>query len=652
LLQTRSGFYDMWRGFVTKGSTDLVPGNILQSWLRCREAGMDYRIPPNQHCIALNSLSARMEENRAVRSLFSYHFSNMDTFGKDLRCVALLADSEGYVTDISGDDCLLQRFESTGISRGCNLGEKHIGTSAPGLSLIQNSCSAVIAEQHYCEILHQYSCISAPIYNDNSDVLGVIDLSVLAEDSEKLKLLIPLITNLARSIHLELSLKELLEKHSLYDSYFYSNFEYSENKLLLVGVDGKIIDLNRKAQEFLGAYPEKIRNTDFRRVLGCHSGDKSLLRENERICPEKNDADRLIAKSIPIYDRTGNEKAFVLHILPERKHFGIKKDFHKPLYDFSNIIGWSQKDLIFKAQKIARTKSTVLIEGESGTGKELFAQSIHCDVDAPFVAINCSAIPAELIESELFGYERGAFTGAKKEGQPGKFELANGGTIFLDEIQTIGKNVQSKLLRVLEERQVTRIGGTRTIPLDIRVISASSVSLGEQVKKGEFIDALYYRLNVVKLTINPLRVRKGDIPSLIEFFVQSMAKKMKSCIRGVAPDVMQVLCSYDWPGNVRELRNVLESAFNMCEGDTIQLCDLPEMFAEMENEKISLCDEACGSLELPESGIDINGVTTSMQVKLVRQALIRAGGNKSRAAELLNIDRFSLRYLMKKLNIN
>ena len=597
-------------------------------------------------------MASRLEENRAVRSLFHYHFSNMEKFGSDLRCISFLADSEGYITDISGHDCILQRFESTGICRGSNIGESNIGTSAPGLSLIQNSYSAVIAEQHYCEILHQYSCISAPIYNDSSDVIGVLDLSVLAEDSGKLRLLIPLIINLARSIHLELSLKELLEKHSLYDSYFLSNFEYSENKLLLVGVDGKIIDLNRRAQEYLRAYPEMIRNTDFRRILGCRGEDTSVLRGIERQLCLGNDSDRLIAKSIPIYDRAGNEKAYVLHIQPEKKHFGVKRDLPKSRYDFSNIIGRSQKDLILKAQKIARTKSTVLIEGESGTGKELFAQAIHGDVNAPFVAINCSAIPGELIESELFGYERGAFTGARKEGQPGKFEIANGGTIFLDEIETIGKNVQSKLLRVLEERQVTRIGGTRPIPLDIRVISASSVNLGEHVKKGEFIDALYYRLNVVKLAISPLRARKGDIPSLVEFFVQSIGKKIKSCIKAVAPEVMHVLCSYDWPGNIRELRNVLESAFNMCDGDTIELCDLPEMFAEMENEKNSICDDKCGAPELPEGGIDMNGVTTSMQVKLLKQALLRAGGNKSKAAELLNIDRFSLRYLMKKLNIS
>ena len=253
--------------------------------------------------------------------------------------------------------------------------------------------------------------------------------------------------------------------------------------------------------------------------------------------------------------------------------------FSAPAYDFSDIIGESQKYLILKAKKIAKTKSTVLIEGESGTGKELVAHAIHeagqCS-HSPFIAINCSAIPQELIESELFGYEKGAFTGAKKEGHAGKFEIANGGSIFLDEIQTINKSVQAKLLRVLEARQVTRIGGTRPIFLDIRVISASSVNLADRVKQGDFLDALYYRLNIVKLCLSPLRERREDIPSLIEFFVKDMSKKFSREIKGVSPDVLEIFSVYNWPGNLRELKNVIESAFNVCEGDYIEINDLPE----------------------------------------------------------------------------
>ena len=269
MLGKSTEFHEVWRQFVSNGSTELVPSHILQSWIRCRDLGVDYKLPKAPLTISGNSLEERITENDAARMLFHYHSGNISEFCKDISCITFFADSEGYITDISGDDDVMLRFESSGLTGGTNIKESYIGTSAPGLTLIKNSYSVVVAEEHYCEVLHQYSCISAPIYNDNRDLVGIIDLSVLAENSDKLKLLIPFIINLANSIHLELSLKELLEKHSLYDSYFHSNFEYSRNNLLLVNPEGKVISMNRKAQEYFRIYPEKIRDTDLGLILGC-----------------------------------------------------------------------------------------------------------------------------------------------------------------------------------------------------------------------------------------------------------------------------------------------------------------------------------------------------------------------------------------------
>jgi transcriptional regulator with PAS, ATPase and Fis domain len=248
-------------------------------------------------------------------------------------------------------------------------------------------------------------------------------------------------------------------------------------------------------------------------------------------------------------------------------------------YTFRNIIGASPKilNIIEKAKKVANTESNVLIEGETGTGKELFAHAIHNESpynEGPFIAVNCAAIPRELIESELFGYEKGAYTGALSDGNMGKFELANGGTIFLDEIHTMNIPTQTKILRVIEDRRVTKIGGRYAIPLDIRIIAASTTNLAEEIVKGRFLPALFFRVNVVKLCIPSLRERKEDIPVLVDYFIGEMNQKFKRSIRGVEPEALKIISQFSWPGNVRELRNCIESTFNFCTGDTIRLNDL------------------------------------------------------------------------------
>lgn len=247
---------------------------------------------------------------------------------------------------------------------------------------------------------------------------------------------------------------------------------------------------------------------------------------------------------------------------------------------FEDIIGKSSEITRVKdyAKRIANGKSTVLIQGESGTGKELFARAIHYESDRknrPFVAINCTAIPENLIESELFGYEEGAFTGARKGGKIGKFELANKGTVFLDEIGDMPLNLQAKLLRVLQENMIERVGGNSSIPVDVRIIAASNKSLEEMVKEREFREDLFYRLNVIPIHLPPLRARISDIEILANTFLEKFNKKLNRYIRAIDPSVIELFKCYSWPGNVRELENVIEYGVNMASGSTIRVCDLP-----------------------------------------------------------------------------
>ena len=246
---------------------------------------------------------------------------------------------------------------------------------------------------------------------------------------------------------------------------------------------------------------------------------------------------------------------------------------------FQKIIGAGGKisDAIAVAAKAAEGSYTVLIRGESGTGKELFAEAIHYSsprANGPFIRLNCAAIPSALLESELFGHEKGAFTGAIRT-KPGKFELANKGTIFLDEIGEMEKNMQAKLLRVLQKKEFQRVGGEETIKVDVRIIAATNQNLEELVRQGEFREDLYYRLNVIPIILPPLRERREDVPELVEFLVRKISTELGKGIRGVRNDVMEALLRYRWPGNVRELENVLERTITLLDGEYIEIIDLP-----------------------------------------------------------------------------
>ena len=259
---------------------------------------------------------------------------------------------------------------------------------------------------------------------------------------------------------------------------------------------------------------------------------------------------------------------------------------HKIYLD--NIIGNSYLINKVKEEALmsAKTSSTVLITGESGTGKELFARAIHNHsnrAENPFIAVNCAAIPDNLLESELFGYEEGAFTGAKKGGSLGKFELANKGTIFLDEIGDMSLHLQAKLLRVLQEKEVDKIGSKRNIAIDVRIIAATNKDLEKMVEKGTFREDLYYRLNVIPITLPSLRERKGDIHLLIEYMIKEYANKLDKQVSYIDENTLSCMINYDWPGNIRELQNVIEYSVNRCESNTITLENVPNRIKNNSN---------------------------------------------------------------------
>lgn len=293
------------------------------------------------------------------------------------------------------------------------------------------------------------------------------------------------------------------------------------------------------------------------------------------------------------------------------------------------------------AAKAAKGRSTVLIRGESGTGKELFAHAIHnssARKDGKFVIVNCAAIPEDLLESEFFGYEEGAFTGAKQRGKIGKFDLANGGTLFLDEIGDMSLTLQAKLLRVLQEREFYRVGGTKKIQVDVRIIAATNRSLEEMVQEGQFREDLYYRLNVISLYVPPLRSRTTDIELLVNHFTRELNTVLGVSITGIEPKAKVTLLRYEWPGNVRELRNVMERAMTFAEHGKIQYDDLPDYMIN----KVS---------GLPVSSTNQFNLVEDAEMKAIEKAIQQTNGNKAKAARILGISRSGLYEKIKKYQL-
>jgi len=312
-------------------------------------------------------------------------------------------------------------------------------------------------------------------------------------------------------------------------------------------------------------------------------------------------------------------------------------------YAHPNVVARSTKmqEVLAIVERVAPTNSTVLLGGESGVGKDLVARAIHEKsrrASGPFIKINSSAIPENLLESELFGYERGAFTGATAS-KPGKFELADKGTLFLDEIGDVPPAIQVKLLRVLQEREFERLGGTRTVKVDVRLIAATNRDLREALEQGTFREDLYYRLNVVPIDIAPLRQRKEDIPDLVNLFISRFAGDSGKPVKSIAPEAMQILVNYHWPGNVRELQNIIERACALAKGPVLEAADI-----HLDLRPAKAANGTSGFL--PE------GMTLEhWEDEMIQEALRRAHGNKSQAARLLGLSRNALRYRLSKIGI-
>jgi len=454
-------------------------------------------------------------------------------------------------------------------------------------------------------------------------------------------------------------IEELREKVHFYETVL----DNIHNGVLITDKEGKVIFFSKTYGKFLGKDPQS--------AIGKHCTE---VIENTRMhlvaetgVPEINQPHRImgqdmVVQRIPIQiDGRGtvvygqvmfkdvrdvHALARELRILESKVELYEKEltSLRSSRYTIENIVGTSPAMVEVKklALKAAQTNAPVLIIGESGTGKELFAHAIHYASERriqPFIRLNCAAIPKDLLESELFGYEPGAFTGAGNKGKPGKFELAHRGSIFLDEISDLPLDMQPKLLRVLEEKEMERLGGTRPTKSDFRLIAATNANLETLVEQGHFRKDLYYRLNVLPIQIPPLRDRKEDIPLLANHFIQRLSREMGTKTASVSPEVMQIFLDYPWPGNVRELSNILERVLYTIDVDNIQVRHLPIFLQGLAEDSPK-----------PQATI-LKRLKDNMEREALLHSIRVSKYNKNQAARLLGIHRTSLYKKMKKLNI-
>ncbi|MEL1136083.1 sigma 54-interacting transcriptional regulator [Desulfitobacterium sp. THU1] len=640
--------------FIYKGriAENSVRSEILESWQRSKAAKIDPRMAalplPIPEEVATQAVTEDWiyQRDLAHDNVFDFYKLISST-----QSAYFITDDNLTIVIQRGNEALLRQLNAINLCIGCNLYESNIGTNAGSLAKSTGKQSFVIGAEHYIDALQDYFSTAFCNYDDKGNFLCIGLLVCKLDNFTPFQFEILKYYSISAVSQVNLKLREL--ELGITNELLSLSVDQRNKGLILVDERGIILRTNqwlvnafaldersmhRKSLDQV--FPELLKV--FQQTLA--TGKPSQLQEIE-ITSQGSMHKAFFADSLPIY-KDDRIVGIAISIEDSRSvHKMINQVTHSSAYfTFADLIGSSSAFTAAKSisEDAAQSISNVLITGESGTGKELFAQSIHNASKrrkGPFVSINCAAIPRELIASELFGYVEGAFTGARKSGAPGKFELADKGTIFLDEIGEMPLEMQSVLLRVLEERMITRVGGSKPIPVDVKVITATNKNLLESIKAKEFRLDLYYRLNVIKIDIPPLRQRPEDIPLLVEHFVAQFNVILHKNIANVTPEVMELLQNYPWPGNVRELRNVIERSMNICRTNELVIENIPKEI--MSKNFSSLVSDNAPS-EVYKDKILQEFTEKVNEKNKILELMNRYAGNKSRVAKDLGISRTTL----------
>ena len=571
-----------------------------------------------------------LSENKAV---LLYTYINFDIFGR------------------YGNQKLKDELAAKNIRLGATLSEKNAGTNAAVMASRSPKSVWVVGGEHYMDALKPYACYAFRI-NGKYGRSGYIVLMTYRDNlDERIVKLFRLIESTECIITAGLVAKDVIMRDAMQRN------EYSKSStsdiVIMVDNSSTITFANDMFYEFYNHAPLETINSSL----------ASICPELEPLVPLISQGKRVMGRQVELVRPSMETEQYFVDMSPintNSKRLGMLITLYKgkakaasaaaggnaARYTFGDLIGVSEPFVQLKrfAEEIAATPSPILIQGESGTGKELFANAIHCASqrrDKPFVAINCAAIPRDLIGSELFGYVGGSFTGASRTGAKGKFELADGGTLFLDEIGEMPVEMQSVLLRALEENTITRIGATKPINVDVRIITATNKDLPKCISEGSFRADLYYRLSVINLNMVPLRQRREDIPVLADYFLKHFAASNNKPMKGISTEAMTAMMEYAWPGNVRELRNAVERGVIVSKNGYIEAEDMPEVITG----RIKPQPEP----EQPRERVrDLESFFERQRLDMAKKLMVEFKGNKSKVAQKMGISRSTLYRLLNR----
>ncbi|GAV24932.1 sigma-54-dependent Fis family transcriptional regulator [Carboxydothermus islandicus] len=578
---------------------------------------MDYYRVINNDILPAPLLRERWQEQEELLKAAEQVLPHIYRLLQGQNYMVILCDSEGYILKAVGDPPFLNKAQKVYLSPGANWREDIKGTNAIGTSISEGTAVKVLGWEHYVQENHFLNCWAAPVYNPEGKIAGVLDIS--GENGSGNYRLLEIALMGAKIIEQNLLLQELQKKVTISQQGFLMLGKMLQEGVIVIDNQGIITEINQKGARILGKRREE--------VIGNLISDVFSKAKSFSFSPKEGkfqiDAGLREKIGANLFDTVKVPKLAGQNVTEQHRWVGSST---------------KSKQVLEIVAKAAAVNLSVLLQGESGTGKEVIARYIHQlseRRDGPFIALNCAALPPNLIESELFGYVEGAFTGAKKGGQPGKFELANGGTIFLDEISDMPLNVQAALLRVLQEREVCRIGDNKVRKIDVRVIAATQRDLQQLVNNGLFRLDLYYRLKVITINLPPLRERKEDLYELVPYFVYKACQSMGKPLLSVDQEIYSYFLAYHWPGNVRELENCIYSMVALATGPQLTVADLPLELRQ----KLESVQADSGSL-------------LEQKTKLaILEALKQTNGKIAPAARLLGMGRTTLYRKLKKYDL-
>lgn len=639
-IDNNSHIINQWSKFVKYGKVPInVNQEVVKSWERSKELNIDAYGGKSNIILTMEELNGKLEEYKKLIDITIPYIDNILRTIKGLGYIVFLTESEGNILYVGGDEKVLEDFNQIYNFRvGAAWSEEAVGTTAVSMVISEGNPVPFMANEKYCYELKKRACSAVPIRNIDDEIIAI--LGIAASFPRPNYQLIGILVAAQMAIENQLRILKMDEKLHLINNYYKAIFDSVSDAIITVDSNGIITDVNEMAKEILREDNDKLTGKKAKDVLEFYPVILNVLRTRREFLGNKVLIDTKdkkfhynIKRVIPILNDNDGINGCINIFQKIEKYKGsnsANRINNGARFTFNDIIGKSKEIVKVKKQAKVAAEShyNVLITGESGTGKEVFAQAIHnasLRANGPFIAVNCGAIPKDLIESEFFGYEAGAFTGASKNGRKGKFEQANKGTIFLDEIGEMPKNLQIRLLRVLQEREITRIGGSKTIPVDVRVIVATNKDLVQEVKKDKFRADLFWRLNVIAIHIPPLSKRHKDIPILMEYFIKKYSRK--SQMRYILDrSTLNVLSNYSWPGNVRELENVSKRILAFTDSSIILPEHLPDYIISQSRQ---LDFSSIYSLEETEK-------------QVIERVLDECDGNITRASKLLGISRPTL----------